>query len=153
MLNVGRIEIPIVGLAFFHRDGLPGGIAIKHRCIFFAEHGSVYFRHRLCNFCRAGPHIFQVNVFTLRILPQWLFVQINFYTACQCIGHHQWWRSQPVGFHQWMHTAFKVTVARQNGGHGQIALVNRFFNFFGQWARVTNTSGTAIAHQIKAQLV
>ena len=112
MLDVGRIRLPDVSRGLRHFDGLPLLVAGEHFGVLLVEHRGVDLLHGFGDFLAARPDIAQVHQVAVLVFAQRLGAEVDAHGARQCIGDHQRRGGQPVGFHQRMHPALKVAVAR-----------------------------------------
>ena len=153
VLDIGGILLPHVGGCLRHFNGLPLLVAGKHFGIFLVEHAGADLGHRLGDFLAAGPDVLQVHRIALLVITQRLAADVDTHGAGQRVSDDQGRRGQPVGFYQWVHAAFEVTVTGQHRGHGEVGLLDGFFDRLGQGPGVADTGGAAVAHQVEAKLV
>ena len=151
--DIGGVKLPAVSIGGFHFNRFPFIGAFKHFRILFTEHVGGHLLHRAGDFLPARPDIFQVDRIAFAIVAQRIGGEVDIHITRQRIGYDQRRRRQPVRFHQRMDTTFKVTVTGEHGPDGQIAFFNRLLDRIRQRTGVTNTGGTAVADQVKAQLV
>ena len=151
--DIGGIILPFIGVGSRNVDRLPLRRSGKDRRIFFVKHPGRDLLHRFGYLGAGRPDIFQVDRVPLAVLPQRVVGQIHPHIPGQRVGHHQRRRGQPVGFHQWVNTALKVTVTGKHRANRQIALLDGILNRIRQRAGVTDTGGTAIADEVKTKLV
>ena len=52
-----------------------------------------------------------------------------------------------------MHTAFEVSITRNDTTNNEVSFVNRCFNLFWKWARISDTCCTAISYDVEAKSV
>ncbi|MND95340.1 hypothetical protein D3C80_875940 [compost metagenome] len=153
MLDVSRVVLPDIGRRLRNLDRLPLFVTGKHFGVLLVEHGGVDLIHGVGNFLAAWPDVPQVHRFAVLAIAQRLAAEVGAHRAGQRIGHHQRRGGQPVGFHQWMHPAFEVAIAREHGGHGEVGLLDGFLDGLRQRPGVADASGAAIADQGKAQFI
>ncbi|MNJ47101.1 hypothetical protein D3C77_422480 [compost metagenome] len=153
VLDVGGVVLPHIGRRLGHFDGLPLGVAGEDFGVLLVEHRGVDAGDRRGDFLLARPDIAQVHGLPMGVGAQRLGGQVQAHAAGQGIGHHQRRRGQPVGFHQRMHPAFKVAVAREHRGHGEVGAGNGFFDGLVQRSGVADAGGAAVADQIETQFI
>lgn len=127
----------------------------------------------LHNNSASSPYLVCVCVCAARP-TQWLCVEVDGYSSSQSEGHHQRRRRQVVGSHAFAHSAFTVSVPRQDAAGHQLPLVDETGSGSGswregraaagswshlldgtdhrlwQWRRVSHTGGTAVANHLEA---
>ena len=153
ILDVSGLAVPLIGLGIRYRQASPGLVAVEHAGVLAGEHVVVDHHHRILDFLAAGPDVLQIDRLAIVVAAQRVLVQIDPHGTGQGVGHHQRRRCQPVGAHALVYPAFEVAVTREHRRHHQIAFGDTAVDLFRQWAGVTDTGGTAVAHQVESQLV
>ncbi len=89
VLDVGRVVVPLVDLAFRHLDGLPHLVAVEHLGVFLAEHLGVDLLHRLGDLGLGGPDVLEVDRLAVAAFTDGVIVQVAAHITGQGEGHHQ----------------------------------------------------------------
>ncbi|MNJ39812.1 hypothetical protein D3C77_346940 [compost metagenome] len=153
MLDIGGIVLPDIGGRLRYCNRLPLSVAGEDFGVFLVEHRRIDTGDRRGDFLLAWPDVTQVHRLAILAGAQGFAAQVQAHAPGQGIGHHQRWRGQPVGFHQRVHAAFEVAVARQYRGDGEVGAGDGFLDGFVQWPGVADAGGAAIADQVEAQLI
>ncbi len=154
VLDVGRCRWPIIGLGFGDANALPFFVAFEYVRIFRLERfASDRLLDQFRDFLRRGPDVFQVNVFAIRSLRDWISCEVDIHRTRNRIRHNEGWRGEVVRAHIWADTAFKVAVSGQNRCCNEIALMDGFAQIFLKRARVTDAGRATITNKVKAKRV
>ena len=152
--DIGRPCAPCIGVRTFDLDLLPMRIAFIDRGIARGEHRTVdVCGHDIMHLLVGGPDVAQIHVRTVGRLPNRRRGEVFGHGALERISDHQRRRGQEVCAHIGRHAAFKVAVARNDRGSDNVMAVNRRRNRLGQWSRIADAGGAAIADQVKADRI
>ncbi len=79
--------------------------------------------------------------------------KVKVHGAGESVGNHQRWARQVVHFHIGVDSTLEVAVTREHRGHSEVVVIDGLGDFIGQWPRVSNTGGAAVAHEVEAELL
>ena len=113
------------------------------------------FPHYLLYLGRRGPDVLQVHRNALAVLAvaKWLLVHVEIDAAGERIGDDQRRRHKVIRAHLGIDAAFKVAIAAEHRSDDEVFVDNDVGYFLWQRPRVTDASGTAIAHEVELQLL
>ena len=152
--DISRPSAPLIGVRTFDLYLLPMRVAFIDLCIARGEHRTVdVCGHDIMHFLIGGPDIAQIYIAAVRCLTNGRRSEVFGHCALKRVGDNQGRRRQEVGAHIGRHAAFKVAVARNDGGRNNIMAINRSRNRFRQWTGVTDAGCAAIADQVKTNRV
>ena len=150
--DIGGLGIPLKGVTGRGGKRLPAFVTVKHRLVLTGEHLRVDRRiNGRLHLGSVWPYVCQEHVLSARVLTQGLRVEVEVHGSRECIGNHERGACQVVHLDVGIDASFKVSVSRENSGHGQVVIVHRLGNLLVQGARVSDTGGAAIADQIETE--
>ena len=153
-LDVGALAVPSVGLAWGAGYFVPGGILFGEIAIKPAKDFGLQCRfHSLGDFLVAGPEVAEVNGFAVAIDSEGFLRQIDIDPTGEGKGDNERWRHKEVGFDGGVDACLKITVTRKDTGGDEIMVEDRFLDRSGKRAGVADAGGTAVADEIKAELI
>ena len=90
VLDVGRCRWPTIGLGFGDANALPLFVAFESVRIFRLErHASDRLLDQFRDFLRRVPDVFQVNVFAIRSLCDWISCEVNVHSTRNRTRHNK----------------------------------------------------------------
>ncbi len=153
-MNVGTGIVPRVDGTASDFDCVPKFVVGHSGFVLIGEHLRLN-RSADCvgDFLCGRPDLFQKYVFAVTVLADRFGNQIDVGAASKCVGNYQWRAGQVVGFCVWVHAAFEVTVATEDGRCNQVARLNRIGDGFGKRSAVADAGRAAVAHRVETKLV
>ena len=152
LLDVGALVRPVELLAAGRLDRLPFIRAVEDVGVLFDELVLIdALGDQLLDFDLTRPNVAQIDVVALLIAPDRLGHQINIDGAGNGIRDDKRRRGEIVRLDIGVDSALEVSVARQNGGHDEILLIDSIADRLGQRAGVSDARCAAIPDEIKAE--
>ena len=150
--HVGRVRVPLEGAARgrFHRP--PALVTVEHRRVPPAEHLRIERRaDGLGDLLGGGPELGQVDGTPVGAGADGIGSEVGVDGPGQGVGHHQRRRGEVVEADVGVDAPLEVAVARQHGGHRQVALSHRLGHIAEQRPGVADAGRAPEADQVEPE--
>jgi hypothetical protein len=154
LLDVGRVRVPLVEVARGHVHPVPLLVAGVDVGVLLAVDVRVEGVLDLAgDLLLRGPHVLQVDRVSVPVLPERVPGEVDVHRAGQRVGDHERRRGQVVGPDVGVDAPLEVPVARENGGHDEVVLLDGRGDLLGQRPRVADARRAAVADHVEAELL
>ena len=146
VMDVGRIIAPSEEIASWSLQVVPPLVSSQSVGVeFLEEFSGQYLSDDALDFIPAWPDVFKENIVSIWILANWVSFKVNVYCACESVGNNEGRACEVVGSRLWMHTAFKVPIARKYCSCYKIICFDCIFNLFRNVATISNACHAPIS--------
>ena len=154
LLDVGALGIPVVELAGARRHGVPARVGLPHVVVALLELRRLDGRFdRLPHLFSRWPDLPQIDRLAVGAGTDRLVVEIDVGRAGQGVSDDQRGAGEPVGLHERIDSALKITVAGEDRRGDEIPLLHGLGDMLREGPGVADAGRAAVADSLEAERV
>ena len=152
LLNVGRIRIPGIEVAFGYRQRAPVLVPGEDIAVPLDEQlRPDRLFHRLADLLRRGPDLPEVDRLAIRVVADRLGREIDVHPTSDGIGHHQRRRGEIAGPHLRVDPSLEVAISAQHRDDDELVILHRLGDRRRQRPAIADARRATVTDQVEAQ--